>query len=81
MSSLAKDTKATVLPPIRYSDEPAAIEWLCRAFGSQKHLVVPNDDGTISEAAVRCSVRSRPQSTKRPQHAPRVILQGYGSYF
>jgi uncharacterized glyoxalase superfamily protein PhnB len=50
MSSLAKNTKATVIPSIRYRDEPAAIEWLCHAFGFEKQLVVPNDDGSITHA-------------------------------
>jgi hypothetical protein len=54
MSDLAKNTKATVIPCLRYRDAPAAIEWLCRAFGPplrlDKHLVVPNSDGTIAHA-------------------------------
>ncbi len=50
MSGLAKNTKATVIPCLRYRDAPAAIEWLCRAFGFEKHLVVPNQDGTIAHA-------------------------------
>lgn len=47
---IAKNTRATVIPCLRYRDAPAAIEWLCRAFGFEKHLVVPNDDGTIAHA-------------------------------
>jgi uncharacterized glyoxalase superfamily protein PhnB len=50
MSSLAKNTKATVIPVLRYRDAPAAIEWLCQTFGFEKHLVVPNKDGTIAHA-------------------------------
>ena len=50
MTRLAKDTRATVIPCIRYSDEPAAIEWLCQVFGFEKQLVVPNEDGTIAHA-------------------------------
>jgi uncharacterized glyoxalase superfamily protein PhnB len=50
MSDLAKSTKATVIPCLRYRDAPAAIEWLCRAFGFEQHLVVPNPDGTIAHA-------------------------------
>lgn len=30
-----------------YDDPRAAIEWLCRAFGFEKRLVVEGDDGTI----------------------------------
>jgi uncharacterized glyoxalase superfamily protein PhnB len=50
MSSLAKNTKATVIPCLRYRDAPAAIEWLGRAFGFEKHLVVPGEGGTIAHA-------------------------------
>lgn len=50
MPSLAKNTKATVIPVFRYHDAPAAVEWLCRAFGFEKNLVVPNEDGTIAHA-------------------------------
>ena len=39
-----------VIPCLRYRDAPAAIAWLCRAFGFEKHLVVPNPDGTIAHA-------------------------------
>jgi uncharacterized glyoxalase superfamily protein PhnB len=35
---------------MRYRDAPAAIEWLCRAFGFEKHAVYPNADGTIAHA-------------------------------
>ena len=44
-----KDT-ASIIPTLRYRDATAAIEWLCRAFGFTKHLVVPGDAGTIAHA-------------------------------
>lgn len=50
MSTLAKDTRATIIPCLRYRDAPAAIEWLCGTFGFEKQLVVPNEDGTIAHA-------------------------------
>ncbi len=50
MPSLAKNTKATVIPVLRYRDAPAAIEWLCQTFGFEKHLVVPNEDGSVAHA-------------------------------
>jgi len=46
----AKTTAATVIPTLRYHDAAAAIEWLCSAFGFEKHLVVPGDGGTIVHA-------------------------------
>jgi len=39
MSTLAKSTVATIIPSLRYRDAPAAIDWLCRAFGFEKHAV------------------------------------------
>jgi uncharacterized glyoxalase superfamily protein PhnB len=34
-----------VIPCLRYRDAPAAIDWLCVAFGFERHMVVPNGDG------------------------------------
>jgi uncharacterized glyoxalase superfamily protein PhnB len=48
--TLAKATKATVIPCLRYRDAPAAIEWLCSTFGFNKQAVYPNSDGTIAHA-------------------------------
>ena len=43
-------TRATIIPAMRYHDAGAAIEWLCRAFGFEKHLVVPDGNGGIAHA-------------------------------
>ena len=50
MPKFAKSTNSTVISCLRYRDAPAAIEWLCNTFGFEKHLVVPNEDGTIAHA-------------------------------
>src|SRR5258708_953961 len=50
MSSDAKETVATIIPTLRYRDAPAAIEWLCAAFGLARHLVVPDGNGGIAHA-------------------------------
>jgi uncharacterized glyoxalase superfamily protein PhnB len=50
MSTLAKSTKATVVPCLRYRDAPAAIDWLCETFGFEQHLVVPGESGKIAHA-------------------------------
>lgn len=50
MATLAKNTKTTAIPCLRYRDTTAAIDWLCQAFGFEKHLVVPNEDGCIAHA-------------------------------
>ena len=40
----------SIIPTLRYQDAAAAIEWLCQAFGFEKHLVVPDDEGGIAHA-------------------------------
>ena len=52
--SLPKKSKVNVIPGMRYHDAPAAIDWLCRAFGFEKHLVVPGEkEGVIAHAQLR----------------------------
>lgn len=38
------DTSATIIPCLRYRDAPAAIDWLCRAFGFERHAVYSEGD-------------------------------------
>jgi uncharacterized glyoxalase superfamily protein PhnB len=35
--------KQTLIPCLRYEDAPAAIDFLCRAFGFEKHAVYADD--------------------------------------
>lgn len=42
--------RANIIPGMRYRDAPAAIDWLCDVLGFERHLVVPNEDGTIAHA-------------------------------
>lgn len=39
-----------MIPTLRYKDAAAAVDWLCEAFGFEKHLVIPDEDGTITHA-------------------------------
>jgi len=43
-------THTTVVPGMTYRNAPAAIEWLCRVFGFEKHAVYPGPDNTIMHA-------------------------------
>ncbi len=43
-------TRSPIIPTLRYRDATAAIDWLCRAFGFEKHIVVPGPKGTIAHA-------------------------------
>jgi len=44
------ESKAKIIPSIRYKNCEKAIEWLCEAFGFEKHLTVPSDAGSILHA-------------------------------
>lgn len=50
MAHHAKHTVSTVVTCLRYHDAPAMIDWLCRAFGFERHLVVPGPENTIAHA-------------------------------
>jgi uncharacterized glyoxalase superfamily protein PhnB len=50
MSDQAKKGPATIIPAMRYRKAPEAIEWLCQAFGFERHLVVPGKNGAIAHA-------------------------------
>jgi uncharacterized glyoxalase superfamily protein PhnB len=53
MSDFPKNCTAAIIPVLRYKDAPAAIEWLCQAFGFEKHVIFPNADGTIGHAQLK----------------------------
>ena len=50
MATGAKDTGSTIIPTLRYNDAATAVDWLCDAFGFEKHLVVPGEGGDITHA-------------------------------
>ncbi|MDQ1831482.1 VOC family protein [Massilia scottii] len=50
MSSTPKQTRANIIPCLRYRNAPAAIDWLCSTFGFEKQLVVPGENDTILHA-------------------------------
>jgi uncharacterized glyoxalase superfamily protein PhnB len=73
--SPAKETRATVIPTMRYKDAPAAIEWLCRVFGFEEHLVVPNPDGTIAHAQLSFGNGMIMLGSARPDEYGRLLAQ------
>ncbi len=48
MADNAEKTRANVVPTMRYQNAPAAIEWLCEAYGFEEQLVVPGENGMIA---------------------------------
>ena len=41
---------STIIPCMRYPDAHAAIDWLCKAFGFEKHAVYEDDQGRVMHA-------------------------------
>lgn len=50
MHANGNETGTSVVPTIRYRDVPAAIEWLCKAFGLEEHRVVTGKNGSVRYA-------------------------------
>ncbi len=50
MSDGAGPSVPSIVPAMLYRDAPAAIDWLCEAFGFERHLVVPGEGGTVRHA-------------------------------
>jgi len=48
--AIAKQTTATVIPALQYQDAPAAIDFLCKAFGFEKKAVYEGEGGSIAHA-------------------------------
>ena len=45
-----KENKASIIPTMRYKNARTAIDWLCEAFGFEKHLIVEGGNNTIAHA-------------------------------
>ncbi len=45
-----KENKACIIPTMRYKNARTAIDWLCNAFGFEKHLIVEGENNTITHA-------------------------------
>ncbi|MBS1803819.1 MAG: VOC family protein [Acidobacteria bacterium] len=50
MATDVPNSPSTIMPAMRYRDASAAIEWLSKVFGLQKHAVYPGPNGTIGHA-------------------------------
>lgn len=50
MSATPANTRVNIISCLRYRDAPAAIDWLCRAFGFEKHAIYPDDNNGIAHA-------------------------------
>ena len=41
---------STIMPTMRYRDASAAIDWLCKVFGFERHAVYPGPNNTVGHA-------------------------------
>jgi uncharacterized glyoxalase superfamily protein PhnB len=53
MTTYAKNCKSTVIPGLRYRDAMTMIDWLCGAFGFEKHAIYNRADNTVMHAELR----------------------------
>jgi uncharacterized glyoxalase superfamily protein PhnB len=47
MQARTNNAGAAVVPTVRYRDVPAAIAWLCKAFGFEQHRIFKDKNGTV----------------------------------
>jgi uncharacterized glyoxalase superfamily protein PhnB len=48
-----KAVTASIFPALRYRDAPAAVDWLEKAFGFERKMVVDSPDGTVAHAELK----------------------------
>lgn len=53
MNSRQSALLLNIFPVLRYQDAARAIEWLCEAFGFDKHFVVPGPNNKVAHAELR----------------------------
>lgn len=53
MNETSKDDAGAFVPYLSYRDAAAALEWLQDAFGFEKALAYPDDEGRIQHAEMR----------------------------
>jgi uncharacterized glyoxalase superfamily protein PhnB len=72
-------TYPVIFPSVRYDDAQAAIEFLVRAFGGQRHAVYAGEDGTVHHAEVAFGNGIVMLGSARPE-APASRGAGAGIY-
>jgi len=53
MAIAATSSLSTIMPTLRYHDAAKAIDWLCKVFGFEKHVVHSGPDGSIGHAELK----------------------------
>ena len=53
MTTKGSEGKPNIFPALRYRNGAAAVDWLGRAFGFEKHMVVPGVEGNVAHAEMK----------------------------
>ena len=72
-------TPSDIHPCLTYADANAAIEWLCRAFGFTKRLVVSGPDGTVRHSELSLGTGVVMVSSPGPGQRPPGQAGGYAA--
>ena len=62
-------TPSDIHPSLTYDDAPAAIEWLCRAFGFTKRFVVAGEGGRVEHSELTLGTGVLMVSSPKPADA------------
>lgn len=68
---------ANIYPSLTYADAHAAIDFLCQAFGFERRLLVPNDDGGVLHSELTLGDGCVMVSSPKPEQN-RVAPRGDG---
>lgn len=60
-------TPSDIHPSLTYDDAPAAIEWLCRAFGFTERLVVPGPGNRVEHSELSLGTGVVMVSSPKPE--------------
>jgi uncharacterized glyoxalase superfamily protein PhnB len=74
-----ESTPSDIYPSLTYDDAPAAIDWLCRAFGFTKRLVVPGTGTSILHSELSLGTGVIMVSSPQPERghvSPRSLPAG-----
>ncbi len=67
MTQASDAASDTFYPSLSYDDAPAAIDWLERAFGFERRLVVPGPDGTVMHSELSFGTGVVMVSSSKPE--------------
>lgn len=61
-------SSSDIYPSITYNDAPAAIDWLCNAFGFVKRFVVPGELGRVEHSELSFGTAVIMVGSPKPEH-------------